>query len=420
MRNKMSFEKISWQRLYYYAALLYAFFIALDQQLATIALIVWAVFSLINFNRLSLNKTRYLFLLPLLYLTYLFGTVISGVTSLSFLEHKLSMLVFPLIFFLHVYTREERIRILRFFVYGLVVGTALCVFMAFYRSMVFEDDGLKFIPNVLEGKAFLESIIYGGNHFFGNHFSMFHQTVYFGLYLCTGIAILLFSQEVFNRKKRFILICAFTGVLFLISNKAAFLVLGLLYVYRILSAKISQSKKAIIIIGFVTVGLLFAFINPRFKESIRKLANNEIGVDKNARYDFATRILSWDAALLLIGEKPLLGYGGGSAQQELNRVYTEKEYTFPLKEQLNAHNQFFQIWIENGLLGLVVLTGIFIALFRVCRNVEMNRNLFFAILLVVFVNMLFESVFNRFSGVSFISFIVCFIFSETKERGGDQ
>ena len=64
LRNKMSFEKISWQRLYYYAALLYAFFIALDQQLATIALIVWAVFSLINFNRLSLNKTRYLFLFP--------------------------------------------------------------------------------------------------------------------------------------------------------------------------------------------------------------------------------------------------------------------------------------------------------------------------------------------------------------------
>lgn len=416
----MSFEKFSWQRMYFYAALLYAFFIALDQQLATIALIVWAVFSLINFNKLSLNKTRYLLLLPLLYLTYLIGTVISGVTSLSFLEHKLSMLVFPLIFFLHVYTKEERIRILRFFVYGLVAATALCVFMAFYRSMVFGDDGLKFVPNVLEGKAFLESIIYGGNHFFGNHFSMFHQTVYFGLYLCTGIAILLFSQEVFDRKKRFILICAFTGVLFLISNKAAFLVLGLVYVYRILSAKISQSKKAIIIIGFVTVGLLFTFINPRFKESIRKLANNEIGVDKNARYDFATRILSWDAALLLIGENPILGYGGGSAQQELNRVYTEKEYTFPLKEQLNAHNQFFQIWIENGLLGLVVLTGILIVLFRVCRNVEINRNLFFAMLLVVFVNMLFESVFNRFSGVSFISFIVCFIFSETKKRGGDQ
>ena len=406
--------------MYFYAALLYAFFISLDQKLATIALIIWAVFSILNYNKHGLNKTKYLLALPMLYLTYLIGTAFSGATSLTFLEHKLSFVVFPLIFFLHRYNREERLGILRAFIHGVLMCSVICFLMALFRSISFEGEGLKFTPNVLEGKAFLESIIYGGNYFFGTHFSVFHQTVYFGLYLCTGIALLLFLNGIFSRKKRIILICIFTGILFLVSNKAAFIVLALIFTIRMISAEMPGLKKGILLLSFAVITMLFAATNPRIKESLRKVANMEMGIDKNARFDFSIRILSWDAALGLIKERPLGGYGAGNAQEAFNRIYAEKEYTFPLKEQLNAHNQFFQIWIENGLTGLLVLIAIIIALFQIAKNSGRKKYLLFTILMIIVVNALFESIFNRFSGVSFFSFLVCFIFSESKEEGGDH
>ena len=420
MLSKISFNKIEWRRMYFYAALLYAFLIALDQKLATIALIIWAVFSAINYNTHALNKTRYLLVLPILYFTYILGALISVGGSLAFLEHKLSLLVFPLIFFLHSYNREERQWIFRSFIYGVLVCSTFCLVMALFRSITLDNDGFRFVPNVLEGKAFLESIIYGGNHFFGNHFSLFHQTVYFGLYLCTGIAILLFSRDIFKDKKRIILICIFTGVLFLVSNKAAFLVLALIFTFWIFTVRMPGLKKGIILLSFAALTVLFAATNPRIKESLRKIANKDIGIDKDARFDFSTRILSWDAAISLIKEHPIQGYGAGNAQEAFNSVYAQKKYTFPLKEKLNAHNQFFQIWIENGLPGLIVLMSIFIVFYQIARKSIHNKNLLYSILLVLVVNGLFESIFNRFSGVSFFSFLVCFIFSESKAKGGEH
>ena len=411
-------EKFSFQKAHLYAALLYAVSISLHQKLATIALLLWAFISLVNFSVGALNKKGLLLALPFLYLTYLLATFYTGAASLSFLEHKLSFLVFPLIFFLHNYTAEERLTILKSFIYGLLLAITYCLLMAFYRSLVIDETGLNFVPNVLEGKAFFEAIIYGGNHFFGNHFSLFHQTVYFGLYLCSAITILLFDQRIFGFKQRAFTIAAFTIVLFLLSNKAAFLALALIFVIKIFTLKIALSKKAIILFSLLITAVLFAILNPRIKGSLQKLGNMQIGIDKDARFDFSIRILSWDAAIDLIKEKPLLGYGAGNTQQEFNSIYAKKDYTFPLKEKLNAHNQFFQSWIENGLLGLLGLIGIFVVLLKVSLKSDFGRSTFVVLILIILINALFESVFNRFSGISFISFIACFILSETSKKGG--
>ena len=416
MITSRMFDKFEKQRAYFYTALLYSFSIALDQKFATIALILWAVFSLFNYNKSALNTSKQLLALPILYLTYLLGTIWYGAASYGFLEHKLSLLIFPLIFYLHTYTAQQRKTMLRFFIYGLLLAVICCLVMALNRSLVFDSNGISFVPNVLEGKGFLESIIYGGNHFFGNHFSLFHQTVYFGLYLCAGIAILLFYTDIFSNKARTILTLIFSGVLFLVSNKAAILVLVLIYVLRIFSAKLTAGKKGLILLSFIAITILFAMSNPRIRESLRKLVNMEIGIDKDARFDFSMRILSWDSAISLIKERPVTGFGAGNAQLEFNRKYAEKQYTYPLKEALNAHNQFLQIWIENGLLGLVVLTGIFVALLKTAMRSDSNKGFFIVLLLILFFNALFESVFNRFSGVSFISFLVCFIFSALKRK----
>ena len=348
------------------------------------------------------------------YLTYFIGFFVSRNPYFRFLETKLSFLIFPLLFISHNYTDAQRKKMLRLFLYGLLVAGLFCVLFSFYRSIGIQDGSFYFRANVLEGKGFEEAILYGGNYFFGKHFSVFHQTVYFALYFCSGIAILLFCPKMFGKKLKWTLLLIFTLLVFLISNKASFIALGLVLMFRLMTLKLDSLKKTIGVMLALGMIALFALMNPRTKLAIHKVINGELVIDKNARYGFATRILTWDAAWSLIKEKPLLGYGAGDTQQQLNEEYRQKEYRHPLKESYNAHNLWLQTWLENGLPGLLLLMGIFVLSLKKALWYKEYPNLFLALILVVFVNTLFESFFNRFSGVSFFSFLVCFILSVSR------
>ncbi len=406
------------ERLNYLGACIYALSISLPQKITTIGLIMWLILSLLSYRRADLNYQWRLFLLPLLFLSYLLGMLWTGLESESFqfLERKLSLLAFPIIFFLHKYSTVERQNLLKFLIYGLVLSGVLCLAFALNRSLVFQDGSLLFEPGILPGKGFFESVLYGGNHFFGNHFSIFHQTVYYGLYLCVGIAILLFSQNIFGRRQKAGLLIFFAFLLFLLSNKAALITIFMILILWGISLKAKRSKKIIAFLGLAIIASGVLLLNPRTSESIRKVISGEVALNENSRYDFAMRMLSWDASYALIEERPFTGYGLHKAQKALNGVYTSKKYKYPLKESLNSHNQFLQIWIENGMLGLLALIAVFLFLFKGLSTSNFNNLLFISFALILVTNSLFESILSRFSGVSFFSFLLCFIFSTYKNQ----
>ncbi|WP_209401178.1 O-antigen ligase [Pseudozobellia sp. WGM2] len=404
-------SELDFNKLHYYGALLYVFLAPFHQVVATVAMVLWALLSLVTFNKKESQRNKYLFILPILYLSYGVGIFYAESSSVHFLEHKLSFLIFPLIFFLHPYSEEKRNKVLKFFVYGLVVSSSVCLGVALFRSIGLENGEIYFRANVEENKAFMESILYGGNYFFGRYFSLFHQTVYFALYLSIGITILLFHPTLLKNKIRLILIGFFLTLIFLVSNKASFIALGLIFIVRLITSRYALKKKLLGFLLFLFIMSLFISINPRARESLYKVAAGELVLNKDARYGFATRLLSWDASLELIKANPILGYGAGDAQSILNQMYAEKEYIHPLKESYNAHNQWLQIWLENGILGLLILFTIILLLFNIAFNGGQNLGFFLSIVLVLCINSMFESVFNRFSGISFVSFLICFFFT---------
>ncbi|WP_149273758.1 O-antigen ligase family protein [Pareuzebyella sediminis] len=402
-------------RGYYYGALLYVFLIPFSQKLVTLLLILWLVLSILSFNRTTTVKKRYLWLLPILFSLYFLGLYTADSPSFKFLEHKLSLLIFPLLFYMHAYDTGERNRMLKTFVWGILGAALACLAMAIYHSIEVQNGIISFQANVLEGKGFMESILYGGNYFFGRHFSIFHQTVYFALYVCTGVAVLLFRPNLFESRKRWILLASFIVVIFLVSNKASFIGLATILLLRLLTLKGQRVKK---IIGFVSVFLVlatFLAVNPRIKESLEKVAEGALVLNPEARFGFATRLLTWDAAISLIKERPIWGYGYGDTQTALNRYYKEKGYIHPLKESYNAHNLWLQSWLENGILAILVLLAIFSLLLGELRNFQQDTWLLFSFVLLLLINSMFEGLFNRFSGISFFSFWVCYIFSALKE-----
>lgn len=411
-------ERPTLKEAYYYGALLYAFLAPFHQQMTILVLGLWALLSLLSFESKALVKNRYLLLLPLLYALYIIGLFTAETTSFRFLETKLSFLIFPLIFFLHHYTELQRKNMLKALVYGVMLSGILCLAYATYRSLGFEDGSIVFAPNVLEGKGAIESILYGGNYYFGDFLSVFHQTVYYAMYVSVAMALVIFRPDLFSQKTRILLGLFFILLLFLISNKAAIIALGAILVIRTFTAKISIYKKwtNLLIVG-LAIGA-FIWINPRTRESVHKVMDGALTIDKNARYGFATRLLSWDAAISLIMEKPILGYGAGDAQGKLNEMYKQKEYAFPLKESYNAHNLWLQTWLENGLLGLLTLGILFFVLLRIGFKDNHFWGFTLTLVAVLFVNSFFESIFHRFSGISFFSFLTCYVL--TISRGGEH
>ncbi|MFS4415426.1 O-antigen ligase family protein [Maribacter sp. 2307ULW6-5] len=396
-----------------YGALLYAFLIPFPQKMVTVSLIVWTILSFIGFNASNTVRNKRLLLLPLFYFTYFIGFLSYETLSLKFLEHKLSLLVFPLLFFLNFYDQKMRDGIYKAFVWGLVVSAITCFFWALYNSLHFLNGSLGFQAAVEEGKGFMESILYGGNFFFGRHLSVFHQTVYYALYLCSGVAILLFVPRLLAFKIRVVLLSVFTIFVFLISNKAGFIGLSVVFALKFCTWQAGRNKKIIGAAALSVVLMAFMLLNPRVYESAAQIAQGNLVLNPEARYGFSTRLLSWDTAISLIKDAPILGYGYGGSQKALNKRYEINGYTHPLKEQYNAHNLWLQSWLENGLLAIILLFWVFYVLFKESNG----SNLFLAFTLLLLINSLFEGLFNRFSGISFIAFLVCFIFSIKKVGG---
>ena len=391
-----------------WAAQLFCFSIPFHQKASTVLLVLWLLASLWVFKAPQ-RKKRYLLLLPALFATYVLGMMLTTPQDFSILGRKLSLVVFPIIFALHAYDKKARLKIYIPFIYGLVASSILSLLFALFNSTHFFDGSIVFDAAVEKGRGFLESVTFGGNFFFGEHLSLFHQTVYFSMYLCVGVALLLSSRVDMTNSRKMPLILFFGLMIFLVSNKAGILVFVSILVLRLFTAKIAGPKKIVLLIAFLIFSLLLVRLNPRFDASVSKILNSGFVVDKEARYDFSTRLLSWDASIDLIKRSPGIGYGPGGAQKALDSVYLEKGYKYPLKEKYNAHNQFLQIWLENGLLGLLVFSACVFLILKKGLMEKKHRFVFLATVAIFFINACFESYLNRYSGISFFAFWWCLI-----------
>jgi O-antigen ligase len=131
--------------------------------------------------------------------------------------------------------------------------------------------------------------------------------------------------------------------------------------------------------------------------------SNGLVLDRESETSTGVRLLVWDASLNLIESNFVLGVGSDNAYERLKKVYKQKRYVQPFRKRLNAHNQFFQIIIECGVFGLLILLvpiGILLSGFK-------KQGIVNAFVLIIVVNFLFEVVLNRYSGIMGYTFFCC-------------
>lgn len=100
----------------------------------------------------------------------------------------------------------------------------------------------------------------------------------------------------------------------------------------------------------------------KWQETVRqfykhKNVQNEKKVDRTT---VGTRLDLFDESIILIKQRPLLGWGTGS----FKKIYTEQANVVHEDALNNPHNQYLNVLIQQGGVGLLALLGLFAVLFR--------------------------------------------------------
>jgi O-antigen ligase len=394
-------------KAHFYISLLIAFFLPLAHFVPIIIVLLllnWITEGdfRAKFKAISSSKSALLFcLFYILHLTGLLYTenMKSGIFDV---QVKLALLIFPLIYASKPLQQEQ----LKPLFLSLLGGSLLCSFILLMRATL----------------SYTET--HNSTYFFYEDFtSHFVHPSYLAMYLNVGITWLLIqlykNAAVFGKYSKLItiiLILFFSVILVLLSSKLGLITLTLIY----LVALIYYSFKNYIVgvIG-LTLAIVIGIGIIKFVPAITDRVTTAVAaitsptVNNADAESTAVRMLIWKAANQVIAEQPIIGTGTGDSKDELINEYQRRGMTGAAGNHLNAHNEFYQVFVSLGLIGFIVFSTQLIAPLIV--SIKEKNSMYTFFLIIVILNFLTESMLEGEAGVLFYAFfnaVLCFSFSK--------
>ena len=126
-----------------------------------------------------------------------------------------------------------------------------------------------------------------------------------------------------------------------------------------------KAGAAVAIVGVVAVAFYIAqpnnSIEIRYQEAVSEIDNYLL------RRDVATsiggRLEAWRGAALSVPEKPLLGWGYAEYRNELELLVSRKQLDPFVLTLVNTHNNYIEVMVFQGLIGLAALLVLYAATF---------------------------------------------------------
>lgn len=374
-------------------------------------------------NKVDISLLK-LSLIPIIYITSLvFNFVMdteSREYSYDFIERSISILILPLS--LNFLTEQNRNRIYQLFVGSVTIsaiaGLANGLFLAISNS-----DNNHFIQFAMGDKygnknySFLDSTLHGGNWITGDHISIWLQTNYFSLYLVIAIIFVLFANKSAFLKNR-IIDYAIIGIIiltiFLLGSRSgvlSLLVVGLLFLTKFIASNSNLKLKLVSVLLMFILGFIIAK-SPRFTQTIKKIKELNFKISQDQNESMNLRLQTWKTSIEIIEDNYLFGVSPRNADKTFTRYYLKNSYFLPHKQNLNAHNQFFQVTIYWGIGGL----ALFIIYLLQPLSLSHNFWLTIAFITIIIINCLFESILERLQGIVILSYFWTLIMYTPKDE----
>ena len=371
---------------------LVAFFLPFKFLVNIFIVLVFVAWLLSNPFKKLFTKTKNTQLFLAIFIFYLLHAIALLYTQnigegLFSLEIKVSMLIFPLLFYTEQFTGKQ----IQFFVKSFIIGTLFCCLLCLLR-------------------AIFTYISTNENNFYYEGLAWFQHPAYLTMYI-TFCCIALLLKNIFNKPYTYISIAFFTFFVLLLSSKAGIIIHFTMLIFCIASLFLKR-KNYLKILGITFLGTL-AFciglffipeVKQRFEGAFISLQTNNL--DKNTTESTAIRRLIWNEATQIMKQNLLLGVSPGDANDALYESYKQNGLTAAYAKKLNAHSQYFQTGVGLGLLGLLSLLALFIV-----PLLENRKKIVLFFILIIALNFLTESMLQTMAGCIFLGYfysIICF------------
>jgi O-antigen ligase len=365
--------------------------------------IAWILENYSRFGQIFNNRKSYN-LFFFLFVSYFIWDTISLLNTtdvkmgFSNLFSRLSLILFPLVLFYPGEKIKDNVRVLlKIFAISTCIFMLFCFGHALYRSINIHDGIWTFDPH--SPKSFWLNYFYGSELTGSQHPSYVSMYVILSVFICFEIWFD-YSQSLLKRISWFIPGILLIISLYFLSSRAGILICIILipgyFIYKF--NQLGRRKFSWVwIILIIIVVLPVILKNQRVDYLYGRLSNKQIGYERKQDQ----RFLIWESALKIAKENLVFGQGIGDAREELSREYARRGELAMAKERLNAHNQFLEVLLESGIVGLLLFLSIFSYL--VYRALSQKNILLGLYIIMIAIFFTFESMLNRLAGVTFFA-----------------
>ena len=337
-----------------------------------------------------LLKSKQFWILLSLFILFCISALYSSDTTGAWkeIEIRLPLFIFPLIFGIAPLSEKQKELVFKFFILLTVIIPTIGFVSQLTTYFDTKDSGFFYNDHLV--------------HYAGK------QAAYFALYVNIAlIGVFYFWQKHQGKSKleKVTLLTAFSFLVviqYLLASRMALMVMLLLIVgFMGVQLFTKTSKKQIIVMfgGFVFAVIGLTVLFPKALKRFDSITHFEYRFDNTNPINhfngeikaenwngLNTRLALWTCAWDVVKEKPIFGTGIGDVQDDLVRAYKEKNFIFALESNYNSHNQYLDILLSNGILGLFVFLGFIVYVIQYARQ---TKDWLLLAILLVFSNILY-------------------------------
>lgn len=224
-----------------------------------------------------------------------------------------------------------------------------------------------------------------GNYGRGKVFGLFGNAGYFAEYLILPlpitISLFLVSKNKMIKGLLLVGILTMATTIALTFTRTPYLSLVISFIFMLLLFVISQgerlfkeNKKLFIIISLAIIIIIALIVvpNPLNKPGtiISKIKERTSVTQLTQSYSIKRRIATWKFTVLMIKDRPLLGSGIGSFKYNSLRYQAkffdqgDNRALYPYGIADKTHNEYLQLWVELGIIGLIIFIWLIFAYFN--------------------------------------------------------
>jgi len=335
---------------------------------------------------LKSNKTSFLVIISI-HLLYWIGLLTSENRreTFSFIEHSLALIIIPLI----ILSTQKYLFNLKKIIISLGVGIAITMIISWSYILI----DILFAPNPLEQSKYIFQWLYTDWNLF--KYVDIHPT-YFSLMLVLLASSLIIDDSFssFRSNKVNFVLTIFMLTIFLLEANSRVSLIAFVAILTLIGIKQFSGKQRVYLLFGITMILLigsqFTYLSSKFSKIF----------DSNGNLNFE-RLLRWKEIIKVFLSKNqlLFGIGAGDTKEIFNQAYINGNFKLAFSKGYNAHNQYLEFFVSNGILGIIVYL-FSIVYFAIKTRLKSIAFIFFTIIILFSTT---ESFLNRSKGVFFFA-----------------